>query len=110
LTTKALQEHTTNQGLLTLNAALARQKELEGQRKRLLELADRDLAVGNYDAAGKWLNEVAEIDPSNHKAETLRWELAKARGLEQRRAFLDDLQQRIRVLSKNDAYEQALHW
>jgi serine/threonine protein kinase len=110
LTTKALQEYPTNQALLGLNAALARQKELEGQRGRLLELverADRDLAVGNYDTAGRWLDEAAKIDPSNQKAEKLRRELAKASGLQKRQAFLDDLQQRVREFFKTDAYDHA---
>jgi tetratricopeptide (TPR) repeat protein len=111
LTTNVLQEDPTNGELLALSAALAMQMEMEVRKGRLLELielAERDLAAGNYDAAANLLNEATEINPSNQKAEKLRWELAKARGLEQRRAFLDDIQQRIRVLFKKDAYDEAL--
>jgi serine/threonine-protein kinase len=110
LTTDALQEDPTNGELLALSAALAMQMEMEVRKRRLLELielAERDLAVGNYDAVAKLLNEATEIDPSNQAAEKLRWELAKARGLEQRRAFIDDIQQRIRDLSTKDAYDEA---
>jgi tetratricopeptide (TPR) repeat protein len=107
---KALQQDPTNPKFQTLRAALATQMEMEVQLCRLLELvdrADRDMAVGNYEAASNLLNEAAEIDPSNQKAAKLRWELANARGMEQRRAFLDDIQQRIRDFFKSDAYDQA---
>lgn len=110
LTTKALQEDPTNRELLTLNAALAAHMQMEVQRGMLLELverAERDLAAGNYGAVVNSLNDAVAIDPSNQKAEKLRWELAKARGLEQRRAFLEDIQQRIRDLFKTDGYDEA---
>ena len=110
LTIKALQEDPTNQELLNLNAALAGQMQMEVQRGTLLELverAERDLAVGNYDAVVNSLNDAVAIDPLNQKADELRWELAKARGLEQRRAFLEDIQQRIRDLFKKDGYDEA---
>ncbi len=110
LTTKALQEDPANQELLALNATLAAQMEMEVQRGMLLELverAERDLAAGDYDAVVNSLNDAVAIDPLNQKAEKLRWELAKARGLEQRRAFLEDIQQRIRDLFKKDGYDEA---
>ena len=109
-TTKALQEDPTNQELLGLNAALARQMEMEVQRGRLIELvelAERDLAAGNYDAVSNSLNDVAVIDPLNPNADKLRRELAKARGLQQRQAFLEDIQQRVQDLFKKDAYDEA---
>lgn len=110
MTAKALQEDPTNKELLALDAALASQTEMEVRRGRLIELverAERDLAVGNYDAAANLLDEASEIDPSNEKATRLRGELAKARGLEQRRAFLEDIHQRVRDLFKKDAYDEA---
>ncbi len=110
ITAEALQQDPTNQELLDAHAAFATQNEMEVQRGRLLELVDqaeRHLEAGNYDAASKLLNEAAEIDPSNQKAEKIRWGLAKARGIEQRRAFLDDIQERIRDFVKDDAYDQA---
>jgi tetratricopeptide (TPR) repeat protein len=110
MTAKALQEDPTNRELLALDAALASQTEMEVRRGRLSELverAERDLAVGNYDAATNLLDEASEIDPSNEKVTRLRGELAKARGLEQLRAFLEDIQQRVRDLFKKDAYDEA---
>jgi eukaryotic-like serine/threonine-protein kinase len=110
LTTKALQEDPTNQELLTLNAALAGQMEMEVQRGMLLDLlerAERDLAAGNYHAAVNSLNDAIAIDPLNQKADKLRWELEKARGREQRRAFLEDIQQRIGDLFKKDGFGEA---
>ncbi len=110
LTSKALQEDPTNRELLALNAVLATQMEMEARKDRLLELVERvetDLAAGNYDGAVNLLNEATEIDPRNQKVDELRCELAKARGLEQRRAFLEDIQQRIRGLLKQDGYDEA---
>jgi eukaryotic-like serine/threonine-protein kinase len=110
LTTKALQEGPANQELLALKATLAAHMEMEVQRGMLLELverAERDLAAGDYDAVVNSLNDAVAIDPLNQKAEKLRWELAKARGLEQRRAFLEDIQRRIRDLFKKDGYDEA---
>jgi tetratricopeptide (TPR) repeat protein len=107
---KALQEDPTNQELLALNAALAGNMEMELQQGTLLELverAERDLTAGNYDAAVDLLNEAAKINPSHERTEKLRWELAKARGLEERRAFLEDIQLQIRDLFKKEAYDEA---
>jgi serine/threonine-protein kinase len=111
LTTNALQEDPTNGELLALSAALAMQMEMEVRKDRLLEvleLAERNLAAGNYDAAANLLNEAMDIDPSHQKAEKLRLELTKAHGLEQHRAFLDEIQRRIRDLFTRDAYDEAL--
>jgi hypothetical protein len=110
LTTKALEEDPTNRELLALKAAAAMQVELEARKGRLLELfelAERDLAAGNLNGAESLLKEAAEIDPSNQKAEVLRWDLATARGLEQRRVFLEDIHQGIRDCLKGDEYEKA---
>jgi tRNA A-37 threonylcarbamoyl transferase component Bud32 len=110
LTAEALREDPTNRQLLVLNTVLSGQMEMEMQRGRLLELvarAERDLAAGDYDAAVNSLNEAASIDPSNQNVDKLRWDLAKARGLEQRRAFLEDIRHRIQDLFKQDAYDEA---
>jgi serine/threonine-protein kinase len=110
MTARALREDPTNPELLGLKTALAGQLEMEAQHGRLLELveqAERELAAGNYDSAVNSLNDAATIDPLNQKADKLRWELAKARGLEQRRTFLEDIQQRVRDLFKKDAYDEA---
>jgi serine/threonine-protein kinase len=110
ITANALQEDPTNQELLALNAALVRNLEMELKQGRLLELverAERDLTTGNYDAAMDLLNEASRIAPSHQKTEKLRWELAKARGLEERRAFIEDIQLHIRGLFKKDAYDEA---
>lgn len=110
LTTNALREDPTNLKLLAMNAALSTQMKKEVRKDRLLELIEQvetDLAAGNYDAAVDLLNEAIEIDPLNQKVGELRCEVAKARGLEQRRAFLEDIQQRIRGLFKQEAYDEA---
>ncbi len=110
LTIKALQEDPTNQELLTLNAALAGQMQMEVQRGMFLELverAERDLAARNYDAVVNSLNDAVAIDPLNQKADKLRWDLAKARRREQRRAFLEEIQQRIGDLFKKDGFGEA---
>src|SRR5271165_880517 len=107
---KALKEDPDNKKLLSLNADLTRLVELEAQRGRLLELveqATRALAVRDFDTAERLLNDTAQIDPSNLETDKLRRELAKARELEQRRAALDEIQQRIQEYIKNEAYDQA---
>jgi serine/threonine protein kinase len=110
LTAEALREDPTNRRLLALNTVLSGQMEMEMQRGRLLELvarAERDLAAGDYDAVVNSLNEAASIDSSNQNVDKLRWDLAKARGMEQRRAFLEDIRHRIRDLFTQDAYDEA---
>ena len=110
IVTKALEEDPEHKKLLALNAALSRQMEIEAQRGRLLELqenAARALAVRDYDAADNLLNEAAAIDPSNPETDKLRRELARTRELEQRRAVLDEIQQRVQEFLRNDAYDQA---
>jgi tetratricopeptide (TPR) repeat protein len=110
LTAKALEEDPTNRELLALKAAVAMQMEVEARKGRLLELfelAERDLATGNFDDAESLLNEAVEIGPSNQRAEKLRWDLAAARELEQRRIFIEDIEQHIRDCLKGDEYDKA---
>lgn len=110
LTVKALEEDPTNRELLALKAAISMQVEVEARKGRLLELselAERDLAAGNFDDAESLLNEAVEIEPSNQRVEKLRWELAKARELEQRRIFIEDIGQHIRDCLKEDEYDKA---
>ena len=110
IVSKALEEDPDHKKLVALNVVLTRQMEIEAQRGRLLELqenAARALAVRDYDAADSLLNEAAAIDPSNPETDKLRRELARTRELEQRRAVLDEIQQRVREFIRNDAYDQA---
>jgi serine/threonine-protein kinase len=110
LTAKALEEDPTNRELLALKAAVAMQMEMEARKGRLVELfdqAERDLATGNYEAVVSLLDEAAEIEPLSQRAEKLRWDLAKARELERRQAFIEDIEQHIRDCLKGDEYEKA---
>lgn len=110
LTAKALEEDPTNRELLALNGAVAMQLEIDGRKGRLLdlvELAEKDLAAGKFDAAARSLKEATEIEPSNEKAERLRRDLERARGLEERRAFMEDIQQHIQDFFKRDEYDKA---
>jgi serine/threonine-protein kinase len=107
---KALQEDPENDKLVSHNAMLVQQIEIEAQRDKLLELLEKAahaVAVRDYNAAEKLLAETTEIDPSNQDAERLRGELAKARELDQRSAVLDDIQTRVQSFIKNDAYDEA---
>jgi serine/threonine protein kinase len=110
LTAKALEEDPTNRELLALKAAVSMQMEVEARKGRLLELfelAERDLAAGNFDDAESLLNEAVEIEPSNQGVEKLRWDLTKARELEQRRIFIEDIEKHIRDCLKEDEYDKA---
>jgi tetratricopeptide (TPR) repeat protein len=110
IVTRALDEDPDNKKLLSLNAALERQMEIETQRGRLLELqenAARAVAVREYEAADKLLGEAAGIDPANPDTDKLRRELAKARELEQRRTVLEEIQARIHEFIRTDSYDQA---
>ena len=107
---KALEDDPKNQKLLSLNAALARQMEIEAQHDRLLELqenATRALAARDFDSADKLLIEAVTMDPSDLGTDRLRRELAKARELEQRRAGLEEIQIRVHEFMRADAYERA---
>lgn len=110
IVTKALEDDPDNKRLVALNAALARQMEIEAQRSRLLELqenASRALAVRDFDGADQLLNDAVAIDPSNVETDKLRRELAKGREIEQRRAVLEEIQVRVHEFMHNDAYDQA---
>jgi tetratricopeptide (TPR) repeat protein len=107
---KALQEDPENKTLISQNAFLAQQVEIEARRVRLLQLlekATQALAILDCDRAEKILAETTEIDPSNPEIERLRGELAKVRELEQRRVLLEDIQSRVQEFIKNDAYDTA---
>ena len=110
LVTIALEDDPENKKLASFDSALARQLEIEAQRKRLLELqgnATSALSAREWNAAEKFLGEASAIDPADQDTDKLRRELAKARELEQRRAVLEEIQTRVHEFIRTDAYDQA---
>ena len=106
----ALEKDPDNHQLQTMKASLLRQVEVEAQRGRLLELqesASRALFVGDYDEAEKLLSEAEGMDASNPETEKQIRQLANAREREQNRAEVQNVEQRVNDLLRNDAYGQA---
>lgn len=110
IVTEALQQDAENQQLASLKTDLARQVEIEMQRDKIFELqenAAHALAVRDYGAAARLLNEAVGIDASNTETDKLRAELAKARQLEQHLALLEEIQLQVQECLRNDDYDQA---
>ncbi len=110
LITRALEDTPENERLHNFKAVLIRELEMEAQRCRLLELQENAagaLAARDFQAAEKLLREAAAIDTSNANTRKLRSKLARARELEQDRALLEEIQQRVYGLLRDDAYEEA---
>ena len=110
IVTEALHQDSENPKLASLKTALAQQVEIEKQRDKLFELqenAAHALAVRDYGAAARLLNDAVGIDASNAETDKLREELAKARQLEQHLALLEEIQLQVQECLRNDDYDRA---
>jgi hypothetical protein len=80
------------------------------QRDKIFQLqenAAHALAIRDYGAAARLLNDAVAIDASNAETDKLRAELAKARQLEQHLALLEEIQLQVQECLRNDDYDQA---
>ncbi len=108
--TNALEEDPHDEALLLSKALLGRHMEFEARRERLPELhesAARCLGEGNYQAAERFLDQAAAIDPQNEDTSRLRAVLAATREVVQRQALLENIEARVQEFLRLDAYEEA---